>query len=59
MLATTKSKLRRILAQQITVEGIIYTVCKPNKAPKPLTAKVKGSERHCFHHSPAGTGSVI
>jgi hypothetical protein len=38
-------KQRNVLMQQI-VNGVLYTLCKPQKAKKQLTAQ-NGSFKHC------------
>ena len=39
-------KQRNILKQEL-VNGVLYTMFKPKAAPKQITAKGKGSTKHC------------
>lgn len=42
-----KQVSKKIIVEYMTTEGYKVVICKPQKAPKLITAKLSGSVRHC------------
>jgi hypothetical protein len=42
-----KTVNKKVIVEYVSTEGYKVVICKPQKTPKTVTAKMPGSLRHC------------